>query len=84
MCWHIKLDEIRNKCIRKKSRCGTSIWEMWKIRLKWFKHNNKRSLDALVRHVKNIKLLNQVKRKKDDLKIIEKKILKMIWTRIWI
>ena len=57
LCWtsgHIRLDRIRNECIREKVGVAPIVETMVEFRIRWFGHMRKRFVKASIRRVGQI------------------------------
>jgi len=54
MCGHTRLDKIRNEVIRGKIIVATIKDKIWEVRLRWFGHIRRRTMDAPVRRCEKI------------------------------
>ncbi|XP_070014878.1 uncharacterized protein [Nicotiana sylvestris] len=57
MCGYTRMDKIRNEDIREKVGVTPVDDKMWEARLRWFKHVQRRSLDAPVRRCERLPLV---------------------------
>ena len=77
MCGHTRFDKIRNKVIRGKIPVASIEDKMREVRLRWFGHIRRRSMDAPVRRRENIDHLYH-RRSKVDQKRVGAKLLDTI------
>ena len=54
MCWHTRMDKIRNEDIREKVGVAPMEDKMREVRLRWFGHIQRRSTDAPVRRCERL------------------------------
>jgi len=54
ICGHTRLDKLRNELIRNKIEVASIEDKMREVRLHWFGHINKRSMDAPLRRCERI------------------------------
>ena len=64
MCGYTRLDRIRNECIRQKLGVVSIEEKLREDRLRWFGHISRRSRDAPVRKVEDIRLEGEKKRER--------------------
>lgn len=57
MCGHIKMDRIKNEVVHDKVSVAPVTEKIREVRLRWFCHMRRRSVDALVRRYERLVVL---------------------------